>query len=85
MVKTIAAVRLPVDEMLEIKKNRILPKHPREEMKRISIVTGIHGDELEGQYVCYELCRRLKEDISCSKGSRRKRNAFRGLWISTPR
>ncbi len=29
--------------------------------KRICIVTGIHGDELEGQYVCYELQRRIQE------------------------
>ena len=31
---------------------------------RVSIVTGIHGDELEGQYVCYELNRILKNQIS---------------------
>lgn len=31
-------------------------------MKRISIVTGIHGDELEGQYVCYELQRRIENE-----------------------
>lgn len=68
MVKTIAAVRLPVDEMLEIKKNRILPKHPREEMKRISIVTGIHGDELEGQYVCFKLQQRIEEEKECLSG-----------------
>ena len=30
--------------------------------KRISIVTGIHGDELEGQYVCYEVARRIQEN-----------------------
>ncbi len=29
--------------------------------KRISIVTGIHGDELEGQYVCYEVSKRIQE------------------------
>ena len=32
-------------------------------MKRICIVTGIHGDELEGQYVCYELMRKINEKI----------------------
>ncbi|MCQ2611874.1 MAG: M14 family metallopeptidase [Treponema sp.] len=37
-------------------------------MKRISIVTGIHGDELEGQYVCYELQRRINEDYESLKG-----------------
>ncbi len=60
MIETICSVRLPVDETLEIKKNRIIPDNPSNEpLKRISIVTGIHGDELEGQYVCFELQRRI--------------------------
>lgn len=62
MVKTIASVELPIDEMLEIKKNRIIPEHPTEDMKRISIVTGIHGDELEGQYVCFELQQQIERE-----------------------
>ena len=68
MVSTIAAVGLPIDETLEIRKNRIFPENPGENMKRISIVTGIHGDELEGQYVCYELQRRIEENRECLKG-----------------
>ncbi len=63
MIETIARVSLPVDEELRIKKNRIRPEGQTEHpMKRISIVTGIHGDELEGQYVCYELQRRIEEE-----------------------
>lgn len=62
MVKTIASVGLPVDETLEIKKNRLMPEKNTDKMKRISIVTGIHGDELEGQYVCFELQRRIEEE-----------------------
>ncbi|MCQ2508845.1 MAG: M14 family metallopeptidase [Lachnospiraceae bacterium] len=77
MIKTIAKVALPVDEVLAIKKNRILPegvkegkskKTKKEALKRISIVTGIHGDELEGQYVAYELQRRINEKKECLKG-----------------
>ena len=35
---------------------RILPKNvSQKKNKRICIVTGTHGDELEGQYVCYLL------------------------------
>lgn len=68
MVSTIAAVGLPIDETLEIRKNRIFPENPGENMKRISIVTGIHGDELEGQYVCFELIRRIKEQKENLKG-----------------
>lgn len=62
MVKTVASVGLPVDEVLQIKKKSIMPKQLAEDAKRISIVTGIHGDELEGQYVCFELQRRIKEN-----------------------
>lgn len=28
--------------------------------KRISIVTGTHGDELDGQYICYEIIKRYR-------------------------
>ena len=63
MIKTIASVGLPVDEVLSIKKRRIQPKKKGKGMKRISIVTGIHGDELEGQYVCYELAKRIKAQM----------------------
>lgn len=69
MIETIASVDMPVDEVLEIKKHRIMPKSGitgRE--RRISIVTGTHGDELEGQFVCYELSRRIKENPECLKG-----------------
>ncbi|MCM1181265.1 MAG: M14 family metallopeptidase [Clostridium sp.] len=71
MIKTIAAVGLPVDEVLEIKRNRIVPEAVGtsiEDMKRISIVTGIHGDELEGQYVCFELQRRIEQNRECLTG-----------------
>lgn len=71
MIKTIASVGLPVDEKLEIKKNRILPEKAMssiDDMKRISVVTGIHGDELEGQYVCFELQRRIEQNRECLNG-----------------
>lgn len=60
MVKTIASISLPVLEKLEIKKQR-LESDSGGQKKRISIITGIHGDELEGQYVCFELSRRIGE------------------------
>ena len=48
---------------MEIKKNHITPVNQvKGKKKRISIVTGIHGDELEGQYVCFELIRRIEEE-----------------------
>ncbi len=68
MVEEIMSVGLPIDETLRIKKNRLLPQNPTEGMKRISIVTGIHGDELEGQYVCFELQRRILQEKDCLQG-----------------
>lgn len=71
MIEIVTSVDLPVDEKLMIKKNRILPRETKkkvENMKRISIVTGIHGDELEGQYVCYELQRRIEEGYDSLEG-----------------
>jgi len=43
-----------------IRKNRLTASENKIE-SRISIVTGIHGDELEGQYICYEVIQRIKE------------------------
>lgn len=60
MITTVASLALPVDEKLMIKKNRIESEGGADEKKRISIVTGIHGDELEGQYVCFEFIRRIR-------------------------
>ena len=68
MVETVVSVGLAVDEKLIIKKNRLTPINPIGNEKRISIVTGIHGDEIEGQYVCYELVRKIKENIQFLNG-----------------
>ena len=61
MVKTVVSVELPVDETLQIQKKRLTGSGDGVGQKRISIVTGIHGDELEGQFVCYEVQRRIEE------------------------
>ena len=57
MIKVVGNARLPVDENYKILKNVI----QKGKGKRICIVTGTHGDELEGQYVVYRLQERLKE------------------------
>ena len=67
LTETVSKTELPVDEELKILKHRMMPDGAsvealEKEKKRISIVTGIHGDELEGQYVCYELARRIECD-----------------------
>ena len=68
MIETVAAVNLMVEEVMKIKKNRLTPDQLTGREKRICIVTGIFGDELQGQYVCYELIRRIKEDYGSLTG-----------------
>lgn len=69
MVETVVSVGFPVDETLRIKKNRLIPERGlKGGEKRVRIVTGTHGDELEGQYVCYELQRRIREHYDCLTG-----------------
>ncbi len=68
MVETVVSLGLAVDEKLVIKKNRLTSLNINEKAKRICIVTGLHGDELEGQYVCYKLIRKIKENIKYLNG-----------------
>ena len=68
MIETVVSVELPVDEHLAVKKNRLQPEVLTGEEKRICIITGTHGDELEGQYVCYELIRRIEAEKEKLKG-----------------
>ncbi len=56
-IDTVVSEDLPVGERLLIRRKVV----GRGNGPRICITTGIHGDELEGQYVCYELARRLSE------------------------
>lgn len=68
MIQIVTEVGLPVDEKLRIKKNRMQPLDGGNG-RRISIVTGIHGDELEGQYVCFAVQRRINEHPELLKGT----------------
>lgn len=68
MIETVVKVKLPVDETLRIKKNRLTPDEMHGNEPRLAIVTGIHGDEVGGQYICYELIRRIKQNYASLKG-----------------
>lgn len=59
MIEEIVSLQMPVEERLVVKKNRLQPENVQKSTKRISIVTGTHGDELNGQYVCYKLIERI--------------------------
>lgn len=63
MIETVVSVGLLVEEVLKIKKNRLSPDFPTGNEKRVCIVSGIYGDELSGQYICYEVIRRIKNEF----------------------
>lgn len=73
MIETVFSVELPVREHLRVQKNRIvgadlakaaaLDPAVLESAPRLAVVTGIHGDELEGQYVAYQLSRILNAHL----------------------
>ena len=69
MVKTVFSIGLSTGENLVIKKNRLEGEGFLGKGKRVAIVSGIHGDELEGQYVCYEMIRRLKANPEYLEGT----------------
>ena len=54
MIETVMTAQMPVGLPIKIKKNRLEPDTIQENMPRLSIVAGVHGDELQGQYICYE-------------------------------
>ena len=65
MIETIATAALAVNENLNIQKRHI--KNGKSK-KRLSLVTGTHGDELEGQYLAYIVGSYLDEHIDCLDG-----------------
>jgi predicted deacylase len=80
MIDAIVETALPVDEQLFIKKNIIKGGVGK---KRVCIVTGTHGDELEGQYVCYKLNRILKQYLDMLDGQVEIFPALNPLGIDT--
>ena len=65
MIKTVYSAELPVGERLLIKKNVIKKGNSG---RRICIVTGTHGDELEGQYVAIRLNELLNKNLDKLNG-----------------
>lgn len=61
MIDTVVSVNLMVGETLKLKKNRLEPEYTKG-CKKLCIVSGIYGDELQGQYICYEMVRRIKNN-----------------------
>lgn len=69
MYEDIFSLELPIGEKLKLMRKRIVPNSTEiKQLNRISLVTGIHGDEMEGQYICYELIRRIELNRDKLKG-----------------
>lgn len=68
MLQPVATSALYVNEKMRILKNHLQPESSTGQEKRLCIVTGIHGDELDGQYVCYEIIKRIRENRKCLTG-----------------
>ncbi len=80
MIKTLLSTELPVNERYLIRKNVISHGNGK---RRVCIVTGTHGDELEGQMVCYLMARRLQEQLENLDGTVEVYPALNPLGIDT--
>ena len=70
MKTEVASGELFVDERIRVWKNHYEPAcGAAPDAKRACIVTGIHGDELEGQYVAFELARRIEAEPDALAGA----------------
>lgn len=63
MIDTVVSVEMLVEEVMRIKKNRLAPDECTRKEKRLCLASGSHGDELCGQFICYEVIRKIKKDF----------------------
>ncbi len=80
MIKDVVSVALPVGERLTIKKSITSSGSSK---RRICVVTGTHGDELEGQYVCYKLLNLMQNNLDKLDGTIEIYPALNPLGIDT--
>ncbi|MFI3247708.1 MAG: M14 family metallopeptidase [Rikenellaceae bacterium] len=80
MIKEVVSMAMPLDERIMIRKNVISSGSSK---KRVCIVTGTHGDELEGQYVCYKLANELQANLDKLDGTVEIYPALNPLGIDT--
>ena len=58
MLQNVTTLEMPIDEQFRIQKNHFRKGSGK---KRICIVSGTHGDELEGQYVIYKIAEMIRK------------------------
>lgn len=80
MIKTILSTDLPINEQYTLQKNVISHGTGK---RRVCIVTGTHGDELEGQMVCYLMARHIQQNIQMLNGTVEIYPALNPLGIDT--
>ena len=80
MIKTIVSTTLPINERFAIRKNIISNGKGN---RRVCIVAGTHGDELEGQMVCYLVAKQLNEHLDLLDGTVEIYPALNPLGIDT--
>lgn len=51
MIETVMTAQMPVGLPIKIKKNRLEPDTIQENMPRLSIVAGVHGDDARTVYL----------------------------------
>ena len=66
IIEEVFTIELPVGESFRIQRCRYKGERST---KRISVVSGIHGDELEGQYVCFLLGEWLRKNPDKIRGT----------------
>lgn len=80
MIQTIVETAMPVGERLLIQKNQL---KNGTSPKRICIVTGTHGDELEGQYICFRLNQLINAQLEQLDGTAEIYPALNPLGIDS--
>lgn len=80
MIKTIHSSEMPINERYLVRKNIF---HAGSSKKRLCVVTGTHGDELEGQMVCYLVAKKLNENLDLLDGTVEIYPALNPLGIDT--
>lgn len=58
MIQNVTSMEMPIDEQFRIKKNHFRGGNGK---KRFCVVTGTHGDELEGQYVVFKIAEMIRQ------------------------
>lgn len=84
MEKIVTSIEMPVHEELQLVKNRFSPQPgQRDSGKRLCIITGTHGDELEGQYVLFRMAQIFNENPELLHGTVDLYPAMNPLGINT--